>query len=151
MSTAAVRTRPLFVYLLEVPALDGSVAASYIGLGSNPLRRTLCHNRLHGLGSSCKTTRLAAPKWRLRLVVGPFYRGARRFHDAWRHETRKLGPEQRLHVGWRQAQPYLTRGLRLWSPHPQRLRRRLRQVGERENEAAAVSVDPYVLCQPPPS
>jgi len=134
--TATLRRTPLFVYLLEAPG-----GHSYIGLASNPLRREHCHNRLFGLGSSSKTTRLAAPHWRLVLVIGPFYRGARRFHREWRHEARQSLPARLLH-GYRKAALYRRQGLRVWSPAPDQVLPRLRS----DAAAAAASHDPPLRC-----
>lgn len=121
-----MRSKPLFVYVLEAAGPQGQVEHTYLGLSSNPLRRTLCHNRERGLGSACKTTRPVAPRWRLRLVTGPFYAGSRVFYDAWRNDTRKADTETKLAYGVRSAQQYYARGLRVWSPTPKSVMRRVR-------------------------
>lgn len=113
-----MRPRPLFVYALEAKGPLGQVEHTYLGLSSNPLRRALCHNRERGLGSACKTTRPVAPRWRLRVVIGPFYAGSRVFHDTWRNDTRKADADTKLAYGVQWAQQYCARGMRLWSPTP---------------------------------
>ncbi len=104
------RTTPLFVYLMTA---DGTPR---IGISANPLRRVMSHNRSPGVPAGSKSTRPGAPNWRLDMVVGPFYRGARQFHAQWREHSRKL--RSRLVFGCLQALIYADKGLRLWMRNP---------------------------------
>lgn len=105
------RSYPLFVYLMS------SGNAPFIGVASNPFLRLRCHNREPGLPSGAKSTRHGAPRWQLRVVIGPFYRGSRSFHDQWRKESRKLSC--RIAHGTLKAISYRSRGLCIWADDPQ--------------------------------
>jgi hypothetical protein len=50
------------------------------------------------------------------MVVGPFLRGAREFHQGWREHSRKL--HCRLVFGCLQALRYRDRGLKVWVRNP---------------------------------
>lgn len=109
----ATRSYPLFVYLMS------SMERPYIGLASNPFWRVKCHNRLPDYGPGAKSTRKGAPMWRLRIVIGPFFRGSDVFHAQWRDESRKL--PCRLSQGCLKALSYRAQGLCVWADRPRQL------------------------------
>lgn len=126
------RRHPLFVYFMQ--ATHG---ACHIGCASDPLARA---RRRH------------AP-WRLEMVVGPFYQGARAFQSQWRRESRK--PAYRLAHGFWKAVSYRAQGLCVWARCPARLlslglrsvrtkRQRLRSAFDRRRRLT-------IRTRPPPS
>ncbi|MBL4664428.1 MAG: hypothetical protein JKY23_00475 [Nitrospinaceae bacterium] len=104
------RASPMFAYLMS------SKQRPYIGLASNPFMRLRCHNREANMPSGAKSTRSGAPHWRMRMVIGPMFRGADAFHAQWRDESRKL--TCRLAQGCLKALTYRRDGLCVWADDP---------------------------------
>jgi hypothetical protein len=105
------RSSPLFVYLMS-----SQKGSPYIGIAGNPTYRVRCHNREKGCAAGAKSTRMGAPRWKLRLVIGPFFRGSKMFHKQWRKESRGLGC--RITQGFLKFILHMHTGLRLWADYP---------------------------------
>lgn len=90
---------PLYCYLIS----DGAVNAStYIGLSRQPFFRLKSHNRERGFRCGAKSTKASAGKWKLLMVVGPWFaNGGKAFKQSWRRNSRKL--KSRLKMGLSKA------------------------------------------------
>lgn len=104
------RKAPLFVYLISSKQTN-----IYIGISKDPFSSVETHNR-NGAPCGPKGTRSGAPHWRIELIVGPFYRGAKQFKKEWRLQSRKLVP--RIVHGVAKACHFQDRGLRVWARDP---------------------------------
>ena len=127
------RSFPLFIYLMS------SGRHPYIGMASNPMYRIRCHNREAGLPPGTKSTRAGAPNWKLVMVIGPFYRGASRFHAQWRDESRKLNC--RIAHGCLKGLSYRTQGIRIWATDPQFVLRTCRHSVRHHTRRVAAAFD----------
>jgi hypothetical protein len=90
-----------------------SQTMSFVGIASNPFHRLCSHNRIKGYPAGAKSTRSGAPDWKLKVIVGPFLRGAHAFHACWKEHSRKL--HCRIAFGTMKAQKYRNQGLRVWA------------------------------------
>jgi hypothetical protein len=68
-----------FVYIMTAPHphQPAKVTLVYVGVASNPFCRVHSQNRKRNFPVGSRLTRIGAPNWSLRLVIGPFKHKAR--------------------------------------------------------------------------
>lgn len=86
---------PHFAYMIvinkEGKQAGRNPALMHVGFSRDPRKRLREHNRQSGVkGVGNRLTGIGAPYWKLRLVIGPFARGARKFVAKWKKKSRTL-------------------------------------------------------------
>lgn len=84
---------PLFLFMAvtnEEGLRQGVNVPSYLGVSSNPVKRIEELNGKDEVPAANRVARKGAPYWMLKMVIGPFAKGARQLAKDWASRSRKV-------------------------------------------------------------